>query len=527
VTPVSRQAAPHDGIEFVAPRSDAFGSDDAAEFVGVDGFDDDAFDDEPPHSPWLTGLAALAVAGLLAGGVIAAAPWNGEDAAPPTTSEAPTPPTTPRAAPGERTDDPLLPASLERPPGWLPVGDGAGFAVAGATSAIGDAPTGDAFAFWTTEGATRTSGRWLAIDEIPTGYAELRRDASVIDVVRADGSWPAVLTTSDDGVVELSVARPDPLQPWFALTGFGWSLAELLELAAGMDVAPGSIGYQDALVVDGGLLAGLVEAYNGTTDWDPGATVTGRGRAFTWLGSDRTGSQAAIVVSALATPALFISQFVVRVPIADRELRRAERDAINDLAGSGRAVSLFRVARDSRLIGAAWYDGGGNEVMVVTNARPGELLDLVASLEPAPPADWAEAMADEGTSIRAGDVDDRPVLIGGSIDEGWSVQVSSSSLWISAGDGWLSTGWPPSEGRAAIRYANSEGAYLVLVDATRGSVDGRLPETAVVRQGEFTQEVPLVGLFDGTRAAAVRVDPRQPFTVDWLGADGTVISRSP
>lgn len=521
---MSRHVAPHDGIEFVAPRSDAFGSDDGAEFVGVDGFDDDAFDDEEPHSPWLTGLAALAVAGLLAAGVIAAAPWDGDDASPPATTQATTPPTTAPAAPGAlEADDPLLPSSLERPPGWLPTGDGAGFDVAGATSSTGSGSAGDAFAFWATEGATRTSGRWLAIDEIPTDYAELRRDGTVIDVSRADGTWPALLTTSDDGVVELAVARTDPLLPWFALTGYGWSLDELLVLAAGVEVAPDSISYRDALIADGGLLTELVEAHNGTTDWDPGATVTGNGRSFTWLGSNRTGTQAAVVVSAVATPSLFIAQFMVRVPIEDTALRRAERDAINDLARAGRQVSLFRTARDPSVIGAAWYDGGGNEVMVVSNGRTGELLDLVASLEQASPDEWATAMADEGTPTG---IDDRPVLIGGSVDEGWSVQVSSSSMWISAGDGWLSTGYPPTEGRAAIRYANVNGAYVILVDATRGNVDGRLPETAVVRQGDDVQEVVLVGLDGGTRAGAVRIDPRAPFDVTWLGADGTELGGS-
>lgn len=515
-------------IEFLPPRDGAFGSGDPADFVGVDGFDDAAWgDDEPPRSRWLTALAILGVTGLLAGGVIAASPWSGDTASPPTTAvtepSSPTVTTTPAAPGALEADDPLLPSSLERPPGWLPAGDGAGFVVAGATSSTGSSSAGDAFAFWATEGATRTSGRWLAIDEIPTDYAELRRDATVIDVSRPDGTWPALLTTSDDGVAELAVAPTDPLLPWFSLTGFGWSLDELLALAAGVEVEPGSISSGASLVAAGGLLTELVEAYNGTTDWDPGATVTGSGRAFTWLGSDRTGVQAAVVVSAVATPSLFISQFVVRVPIEDTELRRAERDAINDLARVGRRVSLFRAARDPDVIGATWYDGGGNEVMVVSNGQTGELLDLVASLEQASPEEWAAAMADEGTPTG---VDDRPVEIGGSVEEGWSVQVSSSSMWISAGDGWLSTAYPPTEGRAAIRYANVNGAYVIVVDATRGTVDGRLPERAVVRQGDDVQEVVLVGLVDGTRAAAARVDPRVPFEVTWLGADGTELGAS-
>ena len=34
-------------IEFLPPRDGAFGDRDAADFVGLDGFDDDDFDDEP------------------------------------------------------------------------------------------------------------------------------------------------------------------------------------------------------------------------------------------------------------------------------------------------------------------------------------------------------------------------------------------------------------------------------------------------------------------------------------------------
>jgi hypothetical protein len=523
-------------IEFLPPRADAFG-DDPAEFSGVDTRADDAFDDGPPRSPWLTALAALALGGLLAGGVVAAAPWEGPDASAPTTT---TPGgTVPSATPGTASDatrpqsggstgtgpggaggDPLLPDSLEQPNGWLPTGDGTGFTVTAATSSTGSGTAGDGFAFWITEGATRTEGRWLAIDEIPSGYAELRRDARVIDVPRGDATWPAVVSESADGVIELTVAPADPLLPWFALTGHGWSVDELAGLAATVEVAPGVVSPGAEPLAAGGLLDGLVEAYRGTTDWDPGAAITGSGRAFTWLGNARTGTTAAVVVSAVATPALFISQFLVRVPVDAASLPEADRDRLADLAALGRDVSLFRVARDARAVGAAWYDGDGNEVMVVSNGRIDELVDLVTSIEPASTTEWADATARERTPTGG---DDRPVEIGGSVDEGWSVLVSTRSMWISDIDGWSATGWPLTEGRSAIRFANVTAAHLVLVDATRGGADGRIADAALVTQGGDEQRVPLVALDDGTRAAAVRVDPRAPFRITWLGSDGAVL----
>jgi hypothetical protein len=56
-------------IEFLPPRDHAFGEADAADFVGLDGSDDTAFEDQPPRSRWLTVLAVVGVTGLLALGI--------------------------------------------------------------------------------------------------------------------------------------------------------------------------------------------------------------------------------------------------------------------------------------------------------------------------------------------------------------------------------------------------------------------------------------------------------------------------
>ncbi len=516
-------------IEFLPPRADAFGE-DPADFVGVDDEPAGGFDDEPPRPRWVTGLAALSVTGLLAAGVIAAAPWDGDDVgdATDTTTVPTTAPTTPSTARASTlvtgaANDPLLPDSLERPTGWLPADESSGFVVSSATSVEARTPRGDAFAVWAAEGATRTSGTWLVVDEVPPRDGELRRGGTVIDVDRTDGTWPSVLTVADDGVVELALTSTDPLQPWFTLTGSGWSVDELRTLAAGIVVEAGTIAYDSTLVAADGLLGGLVEVFRGTTEWYPGAPVAGNGRAFTWLVDPASGRDATVAVTALGTPGLFVARFLERAPIDEITLRRAERAQLAELASNGRRVELFRPVLDRGAVGATWFDGGGNEVSVVIDGTVGALLELVAVLEPATDDAWATAVATERTPDN---VEDRPVEIAGSAGEGWSIQVSADSLWINATDGWLGTRWPVTDGRSAIRFANTRAAYLVLVDATRGTADGRLPTSAIVRQGDATQQVPLVGLVDGSYVAAVRIDPRAPFTVEWLAADGTVLSTT-
>lgn len=518
-------------IEFVAPRSGAFGDADDADFVGIDDGGTSTFDDDPPRPPWVTAAAVLAVTALLAGGVIAAAPWRDDPAAPspaPSTTLASDPDVTATDATGSTpdtvADDPLLPDGLERPTGWLPVDDRSGFTVSSAASVGGAGRPGDAFAIWMTEGATRTSGRWVAVDAVPVS-TELARDGTVIDVVRDDGTWPAVVTTSDDGVITLAVARDRPEASAFTLTGFGWTLDELRALAVGIEVgtADDVIAVDDALLADGGLLDGLAAVFAGDADVRSGDPVPGRQRAITWLDSLVTGSSATVVVSALATPAILVSDLLVRRPIDERSLRRVDRGRLSALAAAGRVVSLFEVVAERGRIGASWFDGNGNEVAVLTDAGVPELLDLVVALEPASAAQWADALATERTQMTG---DANPAQIGGSIGDGWLVQVSARSIWLNAVDGFFTDGWPPPEGRVAVRYVSPTAGYLVLTDATRGNADGRIATAVAVRQGDRTQDVELLPLVGGIRTVAVRIDPRAPYTVVWLAGDGSVLNES-
>ena len=106
-------------IELLRPNEAAFGGAGAGGFIDVD--DDvpvDAFDEEP-RPRWTMALAALLVTGLLAGGVVAAAPWAGDETAtPPSTT---TPQSTTTTTPPPRTTvprDPLAGVETE-PSGWV------------------------------------------------------------------------------------------------------------------------------------------------------------------------------------------------------------------------------------------------------------------------------------------------------------------------------------------------------------------------------------------------------------------------
>ena len=108
-------------IEFLPPRDDAFGAQDVAGLVRSDDEADGDWGDEAPRSRWSTVLAIVGVTGLLAGGVVAASPWDDPRAAPtPTTS--PPAATEPRTTTTAAAAEPTLPRDVPTSPaGWIPI----------------------------------------------------------------------------------------------------------------------------------------------------------------------------------------------------------------------------------------------------------------------------------------------------------------------------------------------------------------------------------------------------------------------
>jgi hypothetical protein len=226
-------------IEFLPPNDAAFGMADVADFVGFDGADEAMFGDEGPRSKWLPAAATIVVLALLGGGVIAAAPWDdsGSPAPSPTTSVAPatTVATTDRAP---TTTEPALTIDQAGPPGYV-LDDPGTFQVAGAW-AIGaefrpsEAYADDRFDLWTSPGATRTTGQWLAI---ATHRSRSDYDETIPNGIRvAVGNGTGVVSTSADGVSRLLFEATDDTP--FELSGFGLDLASLLTVAAQVGAGP-------------------------------------------------------------------------------------------------------------------------------------------------------------------------------------------------------------------------------------------------------------------------------------------------
>ena len=174
-------------IEFLPPREDAFGERDVADFVGVDGGDAGWDDDEPPRSRWLTAVATVGVLGLLVGGVVAAAPWSGDDQATPPTPPSTTPTsTTPATATTVDTSDDTLPEWMDDGiPGYV-LPENVGLELGYAVSYPGQMWTGDVIDVWGTPDAARDAGTWLAVDSMssdgdflsptdPTGTSNSKR----------------------------------------------------------------------------------------------------------------------------------------------------------------------------------------------------------------------------------------------------------------------------------------------------------------------------------------------------------------
>ncbi len=240
-------------IEFLPPRDDAFGPADADDFVGFDG-DDAGFDDEPPRSRWLTLLAGLAVVGLLAVGVIAAAPWAGDEAAtaPSTTEPAPTTTVDRRPASITVPTEPTLPSDVPtEPAGWIPV-DGSRWAPNYVFSFGEEA---DAFAwngfrsgavlYTSRDEVGRTSGRWIAVVPSQPGMDTAQLRAGGVETTAGDRR--VVVSSAPDGVVRVEVApwttaATSPRGPAVTITAFGIDLAAMLSVAATVELDWDSTG---------------------------------------------------------------------------------------------------------------------------------------------------------------------------------------------------------------------------------------------------------------------------------------------
>lgn len=277
----SRDAAAGDGIQFVAPRIELFGSSHLtvadAETDLLDGTDPFGDDDERPVR-WSTIAAALGVLALIAVGVIAAAPWHDDAAVPaeatPTSTATPAPTTT--SAPTTAVGNDAAAAEAAGDDAVLVVSTAGDAAVAAAASGgppIGyllepallsdvaviaaEAPARDLALIteprswldvWVTPGATALVGAWLAV-EVDPGPSGGGGDGETSERV-AVGDGIGVLSEAD-GLTRLQILVADRS---ITVTARGWTDDALIAFTASLTLANGRPVYS-APPADGAELA--------------------------------------------------------------------------------------------------------------------------------------------------------------------------------------------------------------------------------------------------------------------------------
>jgi hypothetical protein len=132
------------------------------------------------------------------------------------------------------------------------------WSVVSATAGVTRFRNARSFELWATPGATRTSGAWVAVHAPVTPV--LTTDPSAVRV--AVGDDVGVFTTAADGVSTLRIGSFDE---GVDITSFGWSLAEVVALAATYPSGAGQLvdvtsirPDHEAVVVDQGVSESLV-----------------------------------------------------------------------------------------------------------------------------------------------------------------------------------------------------------------------------------------------------------------------------
>jgi len=239
-------AATSDEIEFLAPRADLFGAgDDDVTSTAPDAPGAVAFGDlvDAPRSRAATVLAALGLTGLIAVGVIAAAPWSSDPAASPSTT-VPRPITSTSVvddvtsvAPTADVDTSVVtevgaPDLSPSGPGYLIVRPPTGMTASGAyDQGSGGAATAH-LDIWATPDADRTTGTWLAVasTSFADGSLDVIADATPVQV----GDVTGLIAMDRDDVVVLTW-RPGQNER-ISLAAHGFALDRLLAIAASISL---------------------------------------------------------------------------------------------------------------------------------------------------------------------------------------------------------------------------------------------------------------------------------------------------
>ncbi len=524
-------------IEFVPPREGAFGPATDDDVVGFDP-DDTGFDDEPSGPRWASVLAGCAVLGLLAAGVITAAPWSGT--AGPTPAPAttvPPPPSTTGGRPPSLTSvpatDPTLPPGMPtEPAGWIPDAGSSWTAVFGASFTEGralGAPSG-AVLYASPDGVGRTPGRWVAAVASPSGPAYDRLRAG--GVATTAGDRPAIVSVSPAGVVRVDVAvdrepagsGAERLPTTTTVTGSGIALAALLSVAAGVElVETGGVLTADvaASLLPGGPLEGLEPLPIGDLRLQPWSDRASTPRSLTQLVDPDRGTWATVSVGGADALADLVTRLLLVDRIDPGELTLDVERRLDDLARRGLRVELGRLASSGAVVGEAVLpDGSTLVVSGLGDVR--DTLDLVAELRPASGDEWVELLiagANGGVPLDSGAAEAPPVSVIGRGGQWWA-EVVDGMMTIGGPSFFVQERFTHGQGPQLVEYRSIASAFLLATttfpdDARRVTVsqgDGE-PRSWPLREIRGT----------GVLAAVVELDPLLPVTVTWSSADGTPV----
>ena len=549
-------------IEFLPPDEHAFGGADGTTFHGLDDEPDWGADpdDDTPRSRWATLVAALTVVGLLTAGVVAAAPWAGDDSATAPTTVPTTLPVAPPTTSDRGTDgrDTVTTAPAPIDPtvrGWLldpPVAGQRLVALADPGQFVDPLPLGWG-EVWASPDATRTTGRWISITVLEDRGREPFDPVDAAAIPVDDAGRPARAVFARDGVLQLQLLRDGDAAPRFVtIDAFGFTVPGLLELAAGLTLDTGRPGADDDRPVVGRpeLLDGLerIAAEPTSIDLVDAVFFGSRPGASAWYEGPDPRDVTLLVDRPAGSVDRRLEALAFTSGLRDGAATWALFDGFrpDDYAVGERAVEQF----DLRVVR---FTTGGDEVVLVTTLAGGALPALLDDVRRVTAEEWAEArdrsMETPGFTELPRD-DARTTIGSGTLADGsdWSVDVFAPSGDVTAEvRGFVLAPRPLTsvigtdregaigsivlDGAAVVVGASSvEGAQL-RIRSSDGSVTQR-SLTAVTAPDEPPTEPGRLDesfwtSWEGASMVAVAVEPTvagTPFAAEIVGPDGTVLT---
>ncbi len=510
-------------IEFLAPRDGAFGEADNGDVVG---FDVDSFDENPPPSRWLRALAVVALTGVFAGGLLAAAPWeDGTSTAPDSTlSTAADDPTDGaitgvdgrvRVAPSPERG---LPAgTVTTPTGWVLDDPGRFIAIDAGSNGSYVGP-GDGFDLWLNAVASRTTGAFIAIDARVLFAAETIREGAVSIVA---GDRPALVWTAPDGVIEIQVATDGA---GFVVTSGGVALSDLIAVAATLTVDPterGAFDYHGLDAADDGPFSELIRAVDGEVEVSVEAAQIGTAMSWTTYLDPSRNVWVRFMVLPTGRDEQLINDLVLSRPLTEADYRRDDAAAIDRLIRSGRPVGVRISTSGSDRPIARMRLGDGTILMVTGDVEVHVLLSIVGRAQPATDETWRALLLDtsNGVSIGTSRADESvPVVFPGDPVDGWQASLFRGRFEIAADDATgLSQAFTPGPEPELVEYRTIR---RTLLRATATGLDSAR-SIVVNQQGRDAIIVPLIEVDrSGVFVAVLEVDATLPYAVQWLDGDG-------